>query len=282
MDRAIGAGKFGERAERRAPAPVLSRMEAPDKSGSHRPSETIVLPARGWRIDPAKAVVAAALLWTGFAGMVWAVQTGRTGGFDEMGLLLWRAGDELGPRGPALLMEMVRDVTALGGVLLRNLIAIGAVVALLFLRLRREALLLAATVMLGWLVNTGIKRLVGRERPEIVPHLMEAGGASFPSGHSFNSAVVYIAIALAFATLSRRQSVRFTIIGAAMVLSAAVAWSRVWLGVHFPSDVTAGWLGGAGWAFLAAALLQRSAEKAADSATAERMDPTEHPHPRSS
>lgn len=250
-------------------------MDASDKTGAHRPPETIVLPSRGWRIDRAKALTVAAVLWAAFATIVWAVETGRTGAFDETGLLFWRYGEGLESAGPPIVLEMVRDVTALGGVLLRNLIAIGAVVALLFLRLRREALLLAATVMLGWLVNTGVKNLVGRERPEIVPHLMEAGGASFPSGHSFNSAVVYIAIALAFATLSARHSVRYTIIGAAMVLSAAVAWSRVWLGVHFPSDVTAGWLGGAGWAFLAAALLQRSAEKAADSETAEKLDPTE-------
>ena len=109
---------------------------------------------------------------------------------------------------------------------------------------------------------------------EIVPHLTEAGGASFPSGHAFNSAVVYIAIALAFATLSARQSVRLAVIGTAIVLSLVIAWSRVWLGVHFPSDVAAGWLGGAGWAFLAAALLQRPAEAVADSETAEKLDPT--------
>jgi undecaprenyl-diphosphatase len=248
-------------------------METTDKTGAHRPAERFVLPARGWRIDRAKALVAAAVLWLGFAVMVWAVTTGRTQAFDRTGLLFWREGAGLTPRGPKLLLESVRDVTALGGVLLRNLFALGAVVALLFLRLRREALLLGATVIGGWLVDGAVKALVGRPRPEIVPHLTEAGGASFPSGHSFNSAVVYIAIALAFATLSARQSVRFTIIGTAMAASLLVAWSRVWLGVHFPSDVTAGWLGGAGWAFLAAALLQRPAEKAADSAGAETLDP---------
>jgi len=128
----------------------------------------------------------------------------------------------------------------------------------------------------AWLVEGLIKGLVGRPRPEIVPHLTEAGGASFPSGHAFNSAVVYIAIALAFATLSARESVRLTIICIAIVLSLAIAWTRVWLGVHFPSDVTAGWLGGAGWAFLASALLQRPAEAAAESKTAEKLDPTVH------
>jgi undecaprenyl-diphosphatase len=70
--------------------------------------------------------------------------------------------------------------------------------------------------------------------------------------------------------------VRLTTIGAAILLSLAIAWSRVWLGVHFPSDVLAGWLGGAGWAFLAAALLQRPAQLAADSDAGETLGPTIH------
>jgi undecaprenyl-diphosphatase len=100
----------------------------------------------------------------------------------------------------------------------------------------------------------------------IVPHLTEAGGQSFPSGHSFNSAVVYIAIALAFAAMSPRRSVRWTLIISAVVLSIAIALSRVWLGVHFPTDVAAGWLGGAGWAFLASALLHKPAKAVAEQA----------------
>jgi undecaprenyl-diphosphatase len=197
--------------------------------------------------------------------MVWAVQSGHTSTIDHAGLLFWR-GSDLQPRGPAKLIESVRDVTALGGVLLRNLFAIMAAAALLFIRLKREAALLGLTVMLAWLVNSGLKELVGRPRPAIVPHLMEAGGNSFPSGHSFNSAVVYISIALAFAAVSRRSSVRLSLLGAALVISMVIAWSRVWLGVHWPSDVIAGWLGGAGWAFLASALLFRPAEAAAKAA----------------
>jgi undecaprenyl-diphosphatase len=222
------------------------------------PGETFINPRRGWRIHPGRALAVATLCWTGFGLLVWLVTTGRSGSFDSVGLLFWRGAD-LRPAGPELLLEMVRDVTSLGGVLLRNLIAIGAVAALLFLRLRREAVLLTLTIVLAWLVEFAIKLLVGRPRPEIVPHLTDAGGASFPSGHSFNSAVVFIAVALAFATMSTRQSVRITIVGSAILLSLVVAWSRVWLGVHFPSDVAAGWLGGAGWAFLATALLHRPA-----------------------
>jgi undecaprenyl-diphosphatase len=224
-------------------------------------TETIAVPKYGHRTNPRKSLMVAALCWAGFAVMAYLVDHGRTSGLDHAGLLFWRDGD-LHPRGSANLMEAVRDITALGGTLLRNLFAIMAVVALLFLRLRREATLLAATVALAWIVNSAIKHLVGRPRPEIVPHLMEAGGNSFPSGHSFNSAVVYISIALAFAAMSKRRSVRTTVIAAAIAASIIIAWSRVWLGVHWPSDVIAGWLGGAGWAFLASALLYRPASQA--------------------
>jgi undecaprenyl-diphosphatase len=227
------------------------------------PPEPVTLPARGWRIDPKKALLVSLLCWAGFAVMVIAVHAGATGGFDHVGLTIWRSPEVLTPLGPIWLLEAVRDLTALGGVLLRNLFAISAVVALLFLKLRREAALLVLTIASGWLVNGAIKHAVGRPRPTIVPHLTEAGGSSFPSGHSFNSAVVYIAVALAFATLSGRHAVRVTIIGAALAASLVIAWSRVWLGVHFPSDVIAGWLGGVGWAFLAQALLYRPAKAAA-------------------
>ena len=248
-------------------------MNSIDTNDAGLPSKTVTLPARGWRIDPGHALLASAVCWVGFALVVAAVLGGRSGDFDAAGLRLWRTGIDLHPRGALWLAEAVRDYTALGGVLLRNLFAIGAIVALLFLRLRREATLLTLTVMSGWLVNTAIKVLVGRPRPEIVSHLTEAGGSSFPSGHSFNSAVVYISIALAFAALSPRQSVRATIVVAAMALTLLIALSRVWLGVHYPSDAIAGWLGGAGWAFTAAALLYRPAKAVADSGVGERLDP---------
>lgn len=218
---------------------------------------------RSWRIDTRHALVVAALCWMGFAAAVFIVLTGRSAELDAIGLRIWRIGPDLKPLGPGGLVEGVRDLTAVGGVLLRHVFAVAALVALGFLGLRREALVLAGTVIVGWLLNSAIKALVGRERPTIVPHLAEASGNSFPSGHSFNSAVVYIAIALAFAAMSPKRSVRWTIIISTLGLTWAIALSRVWLGVHFPSDVVAGWLGGAGWAFLAAAILDRPARAVA-------------------
>ncbi len=237
------------------------------------PREEFTLPARGWRIDPYKAVGVTALCWTAFAIIAWLVHHGRTGAIDRLGLMFWRNGGDLAPRGSTQLLEAVRDMTALGGTLIMTMMMFAAVAALLFLRMRWEAVLLVLSVVSGTLTETMMKLLFGRARPEIVPHLTEAGGMSFPSGHSFNSAMIYVAIALAFATISAREAVRITIIGAALVLSAMIATSRVWLGVHFPSDVVAGWLGGVGWAFLASALFFRPAKAVAESETAKKLDP---------
>lgn len=242
------------------------------------PAETVHLPERGFTVNREKALIAAAVLWAGWATMVYLVLSLQTGAFDEWGLHLYRTHETLAPRGGPFIHEAVRDTTSLGGVFLSTLITIGAVVALLFLKLRREAFLFGATVFFGWMLNNFMKWLIGRDRPQIVPHLTEAGGNSFPSGHSFGSAMIYIGMALAFASLSKRHSVRYTLIGTAMVVSAMIAWSRVMLGVHFPSDVTAGWMGGAAWAFTAAALLYKPAKAAADSATADKLDPTTEAH----
>ncbi|MCJ2185315.1 phosphatase PAP2 family protein [Novosphingobium beihaiensis] len=219
-------------------------------------AETVMPATRGLPLDPRKALIVAALCWSGFAAVAWAVATGQSAAIDKAGLLFWRNGPLLPPSTPHA-VEIMRGITALGGAPLRSLFAVLAVAVLLALRLRREAVLLAFTVTGAAIVNSAAKALAGRPRPEIVPHLTAASGYSFPSGHSFNGAAIYIAMALTFAALSPRRAVRHTLIACAMALSVAIAWSRVWLGVHWPSDALAGWLGGAGWAFLASALLYR-------------------------
>jgi len=237
------------------------------------PAEAVQLPARGFSINRAKALAAAGVLWVGWALMIWAVLNEKTGAFDRSGLLLYRTGVDFHPMGGTMLEEAVRDVTALGGVLLTTIATGAACVALLFLKLRREAMLFAITVILGWLLNDAMKIIIGRDRPELVPQLTQAAGYSFPSGHSFASAMVYIGMALAFASMSDRHSVRYTMVGAAMALSAMIAWSRVMLGVHYPSDALAGWMGGAAWAFTAATLLYKPARAAAESELGHKLDP---------
>lgn len=215
------------------------------------------LPA--WPVRPRHAAAAALACWAGFAAVAAAVLGGWSGPLDEAGLLFWRGGALLMPRGPVWLLEAVRDLTALGGVVLRNAVALAGCGVLVWLGRKRAAQALALAVASGWVVEAGLKLLVGRARPVIVPQLTEAGGASFPSGHSFNAALVYLSLALAFAALSPQPRIRAGLIAAALALSLAIALSRVWLGVHFPSDALAGWLGGTAWAFTAAALAGRKA-----------------------
>ena len=225
----------------------------------NRPAETSVPPPRGWPRGTRHALVAALVCWSGFAVMAILVLSDRLEAFDSAGLLYFRTGPDTLPWGPPALIGAVRGWTALGGTMVLNLLGISTVAALLLIKLRREATVLAATMLGGWLFNTTIKAVVGRPRPTLVSHLTEAGGPSFPSGHSFNSAVVYLSIALALASLSARRGVRLSLIAGAALMTALIALSRVWLGVHYPSDAIAGWLGGMAWALTASTLHHRPA-----------------------
>lgn len=207
----------------------------------------------GLNKSPRWALRLGIICWASLVLIAWLTASGHIAGFDEQGLLYWRNAN--GNVAPAML-EWVRDLTSLGGVFLRNLFTLFAVAALLVLSRGREAIWLAVTVIGGWLTNSAIKYLVERPRPSFVSHLTEAAGPSFPSGHSFNAAVVALAIAFAFNASITSRPIRITLLSLAIVLSMAIAWSRVWLGVHYPSDVIAGWLGGAGWVFIASILLQ--------------------------
>ncbi len=213
-----------------------------------------------------RLLIIALMCWTGYAVFAALVLGDRLGSFDSAGLRYFRTGPDTVPWGPPVLIEVVRGWTVLGGTLLLNLCGTIAVAALLLARLRREATALAATMLSGWAFNTLIKSLVGRPRPSIVSHLTEAAGLSFPSGHSFNSAAVYMSIALAMASLSNRHAARWSLIAGAALVSALIALSRVWLGVHYPSDAIAGWFGGMGWALTFAVLFKPPAEIATSAA----------------
>lgn len=203
-----------------------------------------------WEIARSTALVAAISCWASFLAIALWIWSGGSSQFDDAGIAIFRSNANLGLVGPAWVAEGVRDVTALGGVLLRNLFAIIAVVSLLTLGFRRQAAALFLTVAAGWALGFALKILFMRARPDALPRLMEADGFSFPSGHSFNAAVICISIAMLLAGVSQRCRVRRAIITAAVMLCVVIGVSRVALGVHFPTDVIAGLAGGAGWAFL--------------------------------
>lgn len=150
--------------------------------------------------------------------------------------------------GPAWLREAALDVTAMGGVTVLTMVATGTVVLLIAERLRTTALLVAAATLSGSWVVTVLKTQFGRERPGIVDHLVAASGMSFPSGHAANSAVVYLTIAALVSQVVAQRAARNAAIALAVLLVGMIGATRVYLGVHWPSDVLAGWSFGTLWA----------------------------------
>jgi undecaprenyl-diphosphatase len=119
--------------------------------------------------------------------------------------------------------------------------------------------LLAATLG-GLLLSTVLKERFDRPRPDVVPHKSHVMTSSFPSGHSLNSAVVYLTLGSLLAGLSQQRRLRLYFFGVALLLTFLVGVSRVYMGVHYPTDVLAGWFAGLAWALscsLAARWLRR-------------------------
>jgi undecaprenyl-diphosphatase len=207
----------------------------------------------------------ALLLWLGVAGALWSflklageVTEGETNAFDSKILLaLRRPGDLADPIGSRSLEESMRDITALGGVTFLTLLTVVATLALLFHRKRVQALTFAVTVIAADVSSEVLKQLYDRPRPTLVPHGSYVYSASFPSGHSTMSAATFLTLATIIASLEPQRSTKALAYAVAIALTVLVGFSRVYLGVHWPSDVLAGWALGAAWAFAAWIVLNR-------------------------
>ncbi|MGN7158568.1 phosphatase PAP2 family protein [Sphingomonas sp. SAFR-052] len=163
-------------------------------------------------------------------------------------LMLALRGSDGTPIGSVRFTSMVRDVTALGSTtVLTILVAFVALLLASMGRWRTGALVALACSSGSW-ANVLLKHAVARTRPDLVPHLMAETSNSFPSGHAANSAIVYLTLATLAWPLLRRPAARAFAMAAAVLLVIAIGASRVYLGVHWPSDVLAGWLFGALWA----------------------------------
>ena len=195
-------------------------------------------------------LVMAATCW-GFVELADEVREGDTRVFDEQVLLFFRVpGHPERLRGPADMEMVVRDITALGGAAVLTLLTIG-VAGFFILRRQWPALsLMLVTVVGGTILVDGLKSVFARERPTILAHLMEETSYSFPSGHSTMATVVYLSLAVMLAEFQDKRRVRIYIIASAALVAILVGVSRVVLGVHYPSDVAAGWTLGVLWAAL--------------------------------
>lgn len=227
----------------RAAEAWLEAEELSDALSSAEPHATPTAPRAAWIALALAGLIAATLL---------AVRV-RGGPFtwDRAIMLALRVpGDTAQPIGPAWLHEAMVNITALGSGTTLSCVVMAVAGLLLVQRMWLTAGLVLAATLGGSAIAGQAKYWVGRPRPELVDHLVQVTGLSFPSGHATNSAIIYLTMAGLVAQVARERAVRRYVLGLAVVLVGAIGMSRVYLGVHWPSDVLAGWCAGTGWAAL--------------------------------
>jgi undecaprenyl-diphosphatase len=195
-------------------------------------------------------IVCGALLW-GFLEIVDEVIEGESRAVDEWLMLALRSpGDPAVLIGPVWLEETVRDVTALGGYTVLGMVTV-ATAAGFWLAGRRPLAVFVVVTALGAVFWTeSLKWFFDRPRPDLVPHGVDVHSQSFPSGHATAASAIYLTQALILSSYQSRRRVRFLIVATAVIVSLLVGCSRVLLGVHWPSDVAAGWTLGGAWALM--------------------------------
>jgi undecaprenyl-diphosphatase len=202
-----------------------------------------------------RLLVALILLLAGvwvFAELADEVVEGESMAFDAMILRALR--DPAGtPRGPSWLPDAARDITALGGHAVLGLVVVGVGGFLMLQRKSHMAALVVAAGAGGMAVNHLLKVVFARSRPDLVPHGVEVHSLSFPSGHAMVSAAVYLSLAVLVARVLERRAARAYVLALGVGLTLLVGATRVYFGVHYPTDVLAGWLAGALWALLCGA-----------------------------
>ncbi len=182
-------------------------------------------------------------------------------GFDEMVLRgLRNPLDPSDPIGPRWVGDVARNITALGSIPVLGLLVVSVSGFLYLLGKRHAMIFLLACVIGGVFLTVALKEGFDRARPDIVPKLEAVTSASFPSGHSMMSAVVFLTLSVMVAGVFASMRVRVYVICVAVVVSLLVGLSRMFLGVHYPSDVLAGWTVGFAWSiscWIMARILQR-------------------------
>jgi undecaprenyl-diphosphatase len=154
------------------------------------------------------------------------------------------------PIGPPWLERWSYDITNLGGGPVLTLVTLLAAGYLLIGEKYASAVLVLVAVGGGTLLTYFLKGFFDRDRPTAVPHLTDAFSKSYPSGHSMMSSVVYLTVAVLVARTMKRRREKMYCVSAALLVSFLIGLSRVYLGVHYPTDVVAGWAGGTAWALL--------------------------------
>lgn len=201
--------------------------------------------------------VVVSLFW-GFFQLSDAVVDGDTHRFDTYVMVMLRNPDDLSdPLGPPWVQVVGRDVTALGGVGVLTFLVVAVAGLLRLTGQRRLTWLLLISVSTGVALSQFLKSGFDRPRPDLVSHEAVIYTASFPSGHSLMAAVVYLTLGVFLARTLENRAAKGYVISLAIFVVLAVGLSRIYLGVHWPTDVVAGWIVGSGWALMCGVLANR-------------------------
>ena len=202
-------------------------------------------------------VVLAGGLW-GFVELTEVARRTAAHTLDTEILLAFRtAGRPDDPIGPLWLEGAMRDLTSLGSTIVLALVTAAAIFYLLLVRRWREALLVLLAVGVGQIISSLLKLGIDRPRPDLVSHLAEVHTLSFPSGHAMMSAVTYLTLGTMLAGIAPSRATKIYVLAVAVFITLLVGASRIYLGVHWPSDVLAGWCAGFAWAMLCWLLARR-------------------------
>lgn len=204
------------------------------------------------------AFLAVTVLLAGVGNLASEVVEGDTLAFDRWLISGLRHPANPGePLGPFWLKKTMIDLTALGGgpfLTMLTLIAAGFLVAA---RKWGMALFVVIAIAGGGLAGNLLKWIFVRARPDLVPHLVSVDSASFPSAHAMNSAVTFLTLGVLLSRTQKDGRLKAYLLGIAVFLTLIVGFSRVYLGVHWPTDVIAGWAVGAAWAILCSLVAAR-------------------------
>ena len=212
----------------------------------------------GWLIA---GLTVCLLLW-GFLALASEVTEGDTTALDTTILMsLRKADDPSRPIGPAWVETALLDLTAIGGPTVLGLVVLSVVGFLALQGRYRTALVVLITAASGEVANVAMKNAFLRPRPTVVPHLRDVASTSFPSGHAMESAIIYLTLGAMLMRLAERRVTKLYCIGMAIFVTFLVGVSRVYLGVHYPTDVIGGWIFGFLWASLCWLVSQRFEEQ---------------------